>query len=52
MDGASKFVRGDAMLACLFSINLLGGLIIGLAQHDLSFSEAGRLYSLLTMEMD
>ena len=50
MDGASKFVRGDAIAGLLILlINLLGGLIIGLAQHDLSFSEAGRLYSLLTI---
>ena len=50
MDGASKFVRGDAIAGLLILlINLLGGLIIGLAQHDLSFSEAGQLYSLLTI---
>ncbi|GIR50067.1 MAG: hypothetical protein CM15mP58_21640 [Burkholderiaceae bacterium] len=50
MDGASKFVRGDAIAGLLILlINLLGGLIIGLTQHDLSFSEAGRLYSLLTI---
>ena len=46
MDGASKFVRSDAIAGLLILlINLLGGLIIGLAQHDLSFSEAGKLYS-------
>ena len=47
MDGASKFVRGDAIAGLLILlINLLGGLIIGLAQHDLSFSEAGGYISL------
>ena len=52
MDGASKFVRGDAIAGLLILlINLLGGLIIGLSQHDLSFSEAGQLYSLLTIRM-
>ncbi|OUV02354.1 MAG: flagellar biosynthesis protein FlhA [Betaproteobacteria bacterium TMED82] len=50
MDGASKFVRGDAIAGLLILlINLVGGLIIGIAQHDLSFAEAGRLYSLLTI---
>ena len=50
MDGASKFVRGDAIAGLLILlINLIGGLIIGLTQHDLSFSEAGRVYSLLTI---
>ncbi len=50
MDGASKFVRGDAIAGLLILlINLLGGLIIGVAQHDLSFGDAGRIYSLLTI---
>ncbi len=50
MDGASKFVRGDAVAGILILvINLLGGLGIGMAQHDLSFSEAVRNYSLLTI---
>ena len=50
MDGASKFVRGDAIAGLLILlINLIGGLIIGLTQHDLSFSDAGRVYSLLTI---
>ena len=50
MDGASKFVRGDAIAGLLILlINLVGGLIIGVSQHDLSFSEAGRVYSLLTI---
>ncbi|HEY5717303.1 MAG TPA: flagellar biosynthesis protein FlhA, partial [Motiliproteus sp.] len=50
MDGASKFVRGDAVAGILILvINLLGGLGIGMAQHDLSFAEAVRNYSLLTI---
>lgn len=50
MDGASKFVRGDAVAGILILvINLLGGLAIGMAQHDLTFAEAVRNYSLLTI---
>ncbi|WP_207062487.1 flagellar biosynthesis protein FlhA [Motiliproteus sp. SC1-56] len=50
MDGASKFVRGDAVAGILILvINLLGGLGIGMAQHDLSFELAVRNYSLLTI---
>jgi flagellar biosynthesis protein FlhA len=50
MDGASKFVSGDAMAGLLILIiNIVGGLAIGLAQHDLSFTEAGRIYVLLTI---
>jgi len=50
MDGASKFVRGDAVAALLIlAINIVGGLVIGVAQHDLAFSEAGRIYVLLTI---
>jgi flagellar biosynthesis protein FlhA len=50
MDGASKFVRGDAIAGLLILIiNIVGGLIIGLTQHDLSFSDAGRIYVLLTI---
>ncbi|QJD60811.1 flagellar biosynthesis protein FlhA [Pseudomonas sp. gcc21] len=50
MDGASKFVRGDAVagLMILF-INVIGGLAIGMAQHGLSFADAGRIYVLLTI---
>ncbi|HDZ55271.1 MAG TPA: flagellar biosynthesis protein FlhA [Pseudomonas xinjiangensis] len=50
MDGASKFVRGDAVagLMILF-INIIGGLAIGMAQHGLSFGDAGRIYVLLTI---
>ncbi|WP_210395725.1 flagellar biosynthesis protein FlhA [Motiliproteus sediminis] len=50
MDGASKFVRGDAVAGILILvINILGGLGIGMAQHDLSFDMAVRNYSLLTI---
>lgn len=50
MDGASKFVRGDAIAGILILfINILGGLGIGMIQHDLEFSQAMRVYSLLTI---
>ncbi|MDG2502462.1 MAG: flagellar biosynthesis protein FlhA [Porticoccaceae bacterium] len=50
MDGASKFVRGDAIAGLLILlINIIGGLLIGIGQHDLTFSEAGRIYVLLTI---
>ncbi|HWK59935.1 MAG TPA: flagellar biosynthesis protein FlhA [Eoetvoesiella sp.] len=50
MDGASKFVRGDAVAGLLIMvINIIGGLIVGVAQHGLSFSDAGRVYTLLTI---
>jgi len=50
MDGASKFVRGDAIAGLLILfINIIGGLAIGMTQHDLSFAEAGEIYVLLTI---
>ncbi len=50
MDGASKFVRGDAVAGILILfINILGGLTIGVLQHDLSFDQAARIYTLLTI---
>jgi flagellar biosynthesis protein FlhA len=50
MDGASKFVSGDAMAGLLILIiNLVGGFAVGVGQHGLSLSEAGRIYSLLTI---
>jgi len=50
MDGASKFVRGDAIAGILILfINIIGGFIIGVAQHDLTFSEAAHNYTLLTI---
>ena len=49
MDGASKFVRGDAVAGLLIVfINIVGGIIIGVAQQGISFSEAARSYTLLT----
>jgi len=50
MDGASKFVRGDAIAGILIVfINLFGGTIIGAAQHGMSLADAGRTYALLTI---
>ena len=50
MDGASKFVRGDAVAGLLILIiNLVGGLAIGILQYDLSLSDAARVYILLTI---
>jgi len=50
MDGASKFVKGDAIAGLLILfINIIGGLIIGIMQHDLSFAEASEIYTLLTI---
>jgi flagellar biosynthesis protein FlhA len=50
MDGASKFVRGDAIAGLLITfINFLGGIIIGVAINDLAFSEAVSTYTTLTI---
>ncbi len=50
MDGASKFVSGDAIAGLLILlINLVGGLTIGVIQHNLSVSDAGKIYTLLTI---
>jgi flagellar biosynthesis protein FlhA len=50
MDGASKFVRGDAVAGLLVVfINVIGGMIIGIAQQGLPFAEAARSYTLLTV---
>ena len=50
MDGASKFVRGDAVAGILILfINIIGGLLIGILQHNLNFSQAARNYTLLTI---
>ena len=50
MDGASKFVRGDAVAALLITgINLVGGLVIGVAQQGLSVAEAAHTYTLLSV---
>ncbi|EMC1014163.1 flagellar biosynthesis protein FlhA [Enterobacter bugandensis] len=50
MDGASKFVRGDAIAGLLImAINIIGGLVIGVMQHDMSAGVAGETYTLLTI---
>ncbi len=50
MDGASKFVRGDAVAGLIImAITLVGGLIVGMFQHDLSAAAAARTYTLLTI---
>ncbi len=50
MDGASKFVRGDAIAGILITtINIVGGIIIGMGQYGLSFTEASKLFTLLTV---
>lgn len=50
MDGASKFVKGDAVAGILILvINVIGGFAIGMAQHDLTFSESVSVYTLLAI---
>ncbi|WP_028227594.1 flagellar biosynthesis protein FlhA [Paraburkholderia ferrariae] len=50
MDGASKFVRGDAIAGLIImAVNIIGGLIVGVAQHGLDFATAGKTYTLLTI---
>ncbi len=50
MDGASKFVKGDAIAAIIITlVNLVGGFTIGVAQHGMSFSDAVQTYSLLSI---
>ncbi len=50
MDGASKFVRGDAIAGILITvINVVGGLVIGVAQFGMSFGDAAHLYTRLTI---
>jgi flagellar biosynthesis protein FlhA len=50
MDGASKFVRGDAVAGIIIMlINVVGGLVIGVLQHDLDLATAARNYTLLTI---
>ena len=50
MDGASKFVKGDAIAGLfIMLINLVGGLFIGMIQHDLAFGDAVEIYTLLTI---
>ncbi|NBC49204.1 MAG: flagellar biosynthesis protein FlhA [Gammaproteobacteria bacterium] len=50
MDGASKFVRGDAIAGLVIMVvNIIGGLLIGMMQHDMSFNDAARTYTLMTI---
>jgi len=50
MDGASKFVRGDAIAAILILIiNILGGLFVGTIQHDMAIGDAAHAYTILTI---
>ncbi|HET7267216.1 MAG TPA: flagellar biosynthesis protein FlhA [Oleiagrimonas sp.] len=50
MDGASKFVRGDAIAGIvIMGVNIIGGLLIGMLQHDMSFGHAVHTYTLLTI---
>ncbi len=50
MDGASKFVRGDAIAGLIIvAVNIIGGLIIGTAQKDLSLGDAAEIYTMLTI---
>lgn len=50
MDGASKFVRGDAVAGIMITIiNVIGGLIVGMMQHDMGAGDAARTYVLLTI---
>ncbi|BEP37079.1 flagellar biosynthesis protein FlhA [Variovorax sp. V59] len=50
MDGASKFVRGDAIAGLLIMvINIIGGLVVGMLQHGLDFGTAGTTYTLLAI---
>ncbi|EWG99853.1 flagellar biosynthesis protein FlhA [Halomonas sp. BC04] len=50
MDGASKFVRGDAMAGLVIMVvNIIGGLLIGMLQHGMDFGDAARTYTLMTI---
>lgn len=50
MDGASKFVRGDAIAGILITaINIIGGIIVGVAQKDMIFADASKTFTLLTV---
>ncbi|GAB3460270.1 flagellar biosynthesis protein FlhA [Azotobacter salinestris] len=50
MDGASKFVRGDAMAGMvIMAVNIVGGLLIGMLQHNMAFSDAAHTYVMLTI---
>lgn len=50
MDGSSKFVKGDAVAGIIITlVNLIGGLLIGLFQHDMSVAQSGEIYTILTI---
>ncbi len=50
MDGSSKFVKGDAVAGIIITmVNLIGGLLIGLFQHDMTISQSGEIYTILTI---
>ena len=50
MDGASKFVKGDAIASIIITIiNIIGGLIIGVAQHEMTMGQAAQIYTILTV---
>ncbi len=50
MDGASKFVKGDAVAGIIITIvNLIGGLLIGMFQHDMTAAQSGEIYTILTI---
>lgn len=50
MDGASKFVRGDAIASIIIVlVNIVGGILIGVLKHNLSFARAAQVYALLTV---
>jgi flagellar biosynthesis protein FlhA len=50
MDGASKFVRGDAVAGLVITcVNIIGGMLIGVVQHGVSFSQAASTYTILTI---
>jgi len=50
MDGASKYVRGDAVAGIMVTvINVIGGLLVGIIQHDMAFADAAKTYTLLAI---
>ena len=50
MDGASKFIRGDAIAGILITlVNIIGGILIGIVQMDMSFETALRTFTVLTI---
>jgi flagellar biosynthesis protein FlhA len=50
MDGSSKFVKGDAVAGIIITmVNLVGGILIGLFQHDMTVAQSGEIYTILTI---